>query len=214
MRSMTVIYYTSNKEDKGFEKKVIETLVKNSCGLPIISVSQEPINLGKNISVGIVGASVLNAWRQLQIGALEAKTDFVCTAESDTLYPEEYFKFIPTSRDKFFIPNKCYVIFKGKRKTKSFFRKPKASEGMIIVGRDFLLKRLGQMFNGLPEWSSEKEHPKLYQNDEVEEFELDVPVVQFKTNRNMHGKVPIMRRSSLRELPVWGDCLNLIEAYQ
>ena len=76
----TVIYYTSNREHRRFERKIIDSLVKQSDGLDIISVSQKPISLGKNICVGNVGQSVFNAWRQLQIGVREAKTEFEAVA--------------------------------------------------------------------------------------------------------------------------------------
>jgi hypothetical protein len=45
---VTILYYTSNREDESFEKKIQENILKQT-DLPIISVSQKPINFGKNI---------------------------------------------------------------------------------------------------------------------------------------------------------------------
>ena len=96
---LTVIYYTNNLEKPEFEGRIQKTLKEStdSLGVPIISVSQKPIDFGKNICVGGVGASSQNAFRQLQIGAMEAKTRFVCPAEADFLHPREYFEFVPPS---------------------------------------------------------------------------------------------------------------------
>jgi hypothetical protein len=50
----TILYYTSNHEDEIFESNIIK-LLKKMCGdLPIISISQKPIELGENICVGNV----------------------------------------------------------------------------------------------------------------------------------------------------------------
>ncbi len=92
---LTIIYYTSNKEKPDFEEKVRAELLRVCGDLPIISVSQKPIDFGKNICVGNVGASGFNMFRQVLIGCREAKTLFVISAEADCLYPPEYFKFIP-----------------------------------------------------------------------------------------------------------------------
>lgn len=73
---LTVLYYTSNHKQPEFERKIIENL-KETCGdLPIVSVSQKPLNLGGKICVGNVGLSYLNEWRQILIGTREVKTPY------------------------------------------------------------------------------------------------------------------------------------------
>ena len=96
---LTVIYYTNNLEKPEFEGRIQRTLKETTdfLEIPIISVSQKPIDFGKNICVGEVGASSQNAFRRLQLGAIEAKTRFVCPAEADFLHPREYFEFVPPS---------------------------------------------------------------------------------------------------------------------
>ena len=64
----TIIYYTSNKEDEAFEGKTRKKLLEVCGDIPIISVSQKPIDFGKNICVGDVGACDANLYRQIQIG--------------------------------------------------------------------------------------------------------------------------------------------------
>ena len=111
---MTVIFYTSNRETKKFQSLVIENLLKSSGGFPIISVSQKPMKLGKNICVGDVGASNINTKRQILIGLKEATTHNVCMAEADFLYPLEYFQFIPETDDTVYYLDNLYVIWSNR----------------------------------------------------------------------------------------------------
>ena len=103
MADTTVIYYTSNREVESFEQEIIKNLLVAADGLPIISVSHKPISLGKNICVGDVGISNHNIRRQTQIGAMEASTKYIALAESDCLYPKEYFRSIPPRKDKLYL---------------------------------------------------------------------------------------------------------------
>ena len=48
---VAIIYYTSSREDPKFEKMVQDNILSVT-DLPIISVSQKPIDFGKNICVG------------------------------------------------------------------------------------------------------------------------------------------------------------------
>lgn len=64
MIDATVLYYTSNREGENFEGRVREIILKNKGNLPLISVSQKPIDFGKNIVVGDHGASGFNMFRQ------------------------------------------------------------------------------------------------------------------------------------------------------
>ena len=52
MVKITVLYYTSNREGENFEIKVREIILENKGDLPLISVSQKPIDFGKNRAKG------------------------------------------------------------------------------------------------------------------------------------------------------------------
>src|SRR3990167_9323101 len=98
----TIVYYTSNREDEAFEKKIRDNLLKVCGDIPIISVSHKPIDLGINICVGVQETCNYNLFRQIQTGCKLATTPFIISAEADCLYPPDYFQFIPPE------PNKCY----------------------------------------------------------------------------------------------------------
>jgi hypothetical protein len=96
--SLTVIYYTSNYlEEKNpyFLENTKKQLLMAVGDLPIVSVSQKPINLGQNICVGEIGRSHLNIYRQILAGAKAAKTNWVAMAEDDILYSFEHFNGLP-----------------------------------------------------------------------------------------------------------------------
>ena len=135
----TIIYYSSNREDPEFEKKVQETLLKNSNGLPIISVTQKPTNLGENICVGNVGASGFNMFRQVLLACKAATTEFVISAEADCLYPPDYFTFRPPRNDICYRNSNLYVMPDLRS---YFFSKKEGATHAQIVGREFYIKKL------------------------------------------------------------------------
>ena len=80
----TIIYYTSNREKESFENVIIDELkkvAKEVGDIPIVSVSQKPIDLGKNICIGDVGANDINLMKQILLGCEAATTPYVFMAE-------------------------------------------------------------------------------------------------------------------------------------
>lgn len=207
MNRTTVIYYTSNREDPAFETRVRQNLLKVSGGLPIISVSQKPIKLGKNICVGDVGASGFNMFRQVQIACETAATPFVISAEADCLYPPDYFEFIPPRLDACYRNSNLYVM--PDRRDFFFYKKEGATHAQI-VGREFYLKVLKKLFKGAPKWNTEeKNFPKERWGkadvfDEILYWQTKNPVFQIKTHKGMRyythsDRIPIP------SLPYWGE---------
>lgn len=202
----TIIYYTSNKEDPEFERKIQENLLSVCGDIPIISISQKPINLGRNICVGDVGVSGFNMFRQVQIGLKEAKTDFVISAEADCLYPPDYFTYTPDRLDLCYRDTNLYVM--GDHRD-YFWRKKEGATHAQIVGREFYLSKLDYLFSGAPEWSvEEKNFPKErwhYEDvfKDIELYRTINPVIQIKTHRGMRYFTH-SDRTPIYELPYWG----------
>lgn len=202
----TIIYYTSNREDPGFEKRVQENLIKVSKGLPIISVSHKPIDLGKNICVGDVGTSGFNMFRQVQIACEAATTPFVISAEADCLYPPDYFEFIPPRLDIPYRDSHLYVMPDARD---YFFYKKEGATHAQIVGREFYLRRLKELFDGAPKWSpEEKNFPKERLGkadifDKIAYWKTENPVFQIKTHLGMRYYTH-SDRTPIPEIPYWG----------
>lgn len=210
---VTILYYSSNKEKPEFEQRIIDNLRKTCGDLPIISITQKPIKLGKNICVGDVGVSGFNMFRQVQIGLLEAKTQFVISAEADCLYPPDYFTFIPERDDICYRNTNLYVM----PQHRSFFwKKPEGATHAQIVGRKFYLATLERLFAvpPSPEWSikemsfpRERSHQKqddVFWRDKIAYYETENPIVQIKTSQSMRNYTN-SDRVNRSELPYWGS---------
>jgi hypothetical protein len=94
-----IIYYTDNRCDE-----IILTAVEKqleSCGLPIVSVSLEPINFGKNI-VFDGKRSRLTMFKQILAGLENSQSDVIFFAEHDVLYHPSHFEFTPPKKDVFY----------------------------------------------------------------------------------------------------------------
>ena len=212
MGDLTCIYYTSNREDGAFEAKIRAKLLEVLGDIPLISVSQRPMDFGMNICVGDVGVSNQNAHRQFQVGALHAKTKYVCSAEADFLYPREYFDFRPERDDRAYRADNLYVIWdRGNAHHKSF------SEGATVVGRDYLIQTVEESLQGRGMWCNTlegiPETPVTFKQTGFERFHNEVPILTFKTRNGMHMKTPHSKHLRVRELPYWGDVNSLRQEY-
>lgn len=207
--SSTVVYYTSNREDEQFEQKIRDRLLATIGDMPLISVSQKPIDFGKNICVGDVGVSNQNVFRQLQIGAQEAKTDFIISAEADCLYPQEYFEFIPGSVDSCYRYSNVWIFFAWYKKQEHYVKK-RWSESAQIVGRDYLIRKIENVLQGRGMWNPELEHkgevPIMFRN--IKTWQTDVPVINIKTTEGMHKRTGVMDIYE-ESLPFWGKAEDL-----
>lgn len=215
MTKTTIIYYTSNREDPSFERSVQENILKVCGNLPIISVSQKPIDFGKNICVGDVGVSGFNMFRQIEIACLEAKTPFVTSAEADTLYPPDYFEFIPERDDACYRNSNLYVM---PDRRNFFFHKSEGATHAQIVGRKLYLSVLKKLFKGAPKWSTkEKNFPKERTKksdifDEIAYWQTKNPVFQIKTHRGMRYYTH-SDRTPIPKLPYWGEGKKVRDYY-
>ena len=191
----------------GFEKRVQENLLKVCGGLPIISVSQKPIDLGVNICVGNVGASGFNMFHQVQIACKTASTPFVISAEADCLYPPDYFKFIPPRLDACYRDSNLYVM--PDRRDYFFYKREGATHAQI-VGRKFYLQVLAKLFKGAPKWSlKELNFPKERWGkkdvfDKIHYWKTKNPVFQIKTHKGMRYYTH-SDRTPILTLPYWGQ---------
>lgn len=201
----TILYYTSNAENEVFEKKIRDNIVKQS-DLPIISVSQKPIDFGNNICVSEVGKSYFNEWRQIFIGLKEIKTKYVVFAESDFLYPKDYFEFEP--KDNITRYDNVWVIFANRRY--GGYHKKAYSEGAQICDRDYILKNYEEFFKGKPEWSMDKTKSYPLRCAPFSWFTGE-PCISFKTGNGTRCFTSTTKETT-KDL-IWGNVDKLREEY-
>src|SRR6185369_5393666 len=150
-KDLTIIFLTANLVPKNwaqFQKKV---LLKAAKGLPIITVSREPLDWGQNI-LQTEPYGVSNIYFQLLQGAKLAKTPFIGVAEDDTLYPTRHFhKFRPPPDTFAYNHNRLGIYTWGKP---TFFWKHNPSNSVLIAPRQLLIDALEERFakwpNGTP----------------------------------------------------------------
>ncbi len=210
MAKKTIIYYTSNREDEKFEALVRKGIREASKGLLIISVSQKPIKFGKNICVGDVGQTYLNAFRQCLMGCEEAKTPFVIMTESDTLYPlEGYFDFEPTDPNIIYSYDNVWVLWKNG--TNLYYKKER-THASLIYGREFLIKLMTESLAGLPTWSKTKVGFPFYKPEHhFEPIHGEIPIICIKTGDGVNRGTRVMSVQPVDTLPYWGSAKELKE---
>ena len=205
MNDKTIVYITSNGDYASLEEAVRETILTNSAGLPIVSVSQNPLEFGDNICVGDIGRSRHNIYKQLRLGLERAQSRFVVVCEADFLYPPQFFAFTPERDDTYYYPRDGYILW---RRNRSFFRK-QLDQLSGVVSRLYLLTLLdtiqaedvtleGRQFNFV-----------MTMRRIANQQEYDAgPVVTLKTDRQMHNKSPHSWMRS-RSLPIWGNASDV-----
>ena len=105
-----IIYYTDNSLNEEFAKLFRQRLVNAALGIPIVSVSQKPIDLGKNICIGEIGKSYYNLWKQVLTALMYSKADVVYIAEHDVLYDSSYFEFAPEDDNCFYYNRNLWFV--------------------------------------------------------------------------------------------------------
>lgn len=205
---LTIIYYTSNRENPIFEDYIQRHLLSVCGNIPIISVSQKPISFGDNICVGDVGANDNNLYRQIQIGCENAKTPFVACAEADCLYPPDYFRLDPITIDSIYRYNNIYIL---KRSRHEFLRK-EWCEGAQIAGREYLIDLIKEAMHGMQMWNEES-RPRMNPYREIVRqwlwYGTDIPVISIKTGRGLRANASTLSSQGIVSLPYWGSYSRL-----
>lgn len=230
---LTIIYYTANWLDTKnpyFLENTKKQLLKAIGDLPLISVSQKPMALGKNICIGDIGRSHLNIYRQILIGAKEAKTKYVAMAEDDVLYSYQHFHYKLPKKDVFLYDMNKWSIFTWTKPPIFSFRTNRKVVNSLIAPRDMLVNAMEERFKkfkGIPE----EKIPLHYWGDpgryelklgvtprETEEFYSDCPNIVF-SHPEAYGYLSRGTRKRLGdlraiELPYWGRAEDIVKLYE
>ena len=193
----TIIYCTANIEDKKFESKIIKNLLKNSGDLPIISISQKPIKLGRNIVVHEFSACYSNYLKQLLKGLLAAKTTYAIVATSDYLYPPEYFTYTPPSNYMAYQYGNVWAL--GNK-----YWKYRSSEFAQMVNREFWIKCIRKVLEGHKGWKPIEVSP-VFEIVNTYVWTSDNPALRIITpsSNNKFGSVD-RHTFPKKNLPLWG----------
>jgi len=198
--NLSIVFYTANTEKESFENKVRENISKVS-DLPIISVSQKPIDFGTNICVGDIGQSYKNAFKQCLIGCKKATTPFVVMTEDDCLYPEGYFDFQPTDLNTIYTYDNVWLMWN--RENRTHFYKHGTTCGSIILGREFYISMLK---DGMPNFFN----PELKWQTFTGE-----PLINIKTRQGVSFGTTLQKGvNPVKSFPYWGNVEDVKRNYE
>ena len=109
--NISIIFYTANRISDEMMNKNIAVLKEAAGNIPIISISQAPMNLGTNIVFESKEQCHLNIYKQLLLGAKLATTKYIGTAEDDTFYHKSHFQLRPSDENTFAYNMNKYSYF-------------------------------------------------------------------------------------------------------
>lgn len=152
----TILYLTNNVLDPVIFDKVQQQLIKAADGIPIVSVSQKPMDLGTNICVGDIGSSWMNIYFQQLEGLKIIKTKYIAIAEHDVMYVPEHFRFVPPKEDVFYYNRRHHLVEWGSNRPEiwgmySTWGRYRKALSQLICGRDVLeasIKERIELING------------------------------------------------------------------
>lgn len=210
MVDVTVLYYTANVEDERFEQRVRDIIWQNKGDLPLVSVSQKPLDFGLNICVGVHPVCYANEFRQIQIGLKEVKTQYVLTAEADTCYPPSYFRCEPQELGRYYRYDNVWVCYyKNPNDTRPKYHFKRFSDGSQLIDRDLWLNNLNNILAGKDMWGTlETKLDKVYGKTRREYTWTGDPVITFKTRNNVSSNTKT-EGIIHRRLPYWGSIMDL-----
>jgi len=159
MNDLTVLYYTANQINDTFFENTKKQLLLAADGKPIVSVSQKPIDLGKNICVGNIGVSVYSLYWQVLQAAKEADTKYVATAEDDALYAPGYFDTYRPHPGVFAYNMNKWGIYTWSEPPSFSYKLDRYVFWSLICERDLLIRALEERFDTYP---IEEEAPLKY----------------------------------------------------
>ena len=146
-QKITAIHYTANVIKNPLGQRIRDRILKCIGDMPLISISQKPMDFGYNICLGDIDQSHINIYQQMLIGALEAKTDYVAMVEDDVIYTPEHFTSYLPPLDVFAYNINNWRICTWQSENPVFFHSDRPVASQLIAPRLQLIKTLEEKFN-------------------------------------------------------------------
>lgn len=108
-----IIYYTDNILPEWLMLPLQKQLLHAAQKIPIISVSQKPVDFGENICIGELPRVYKSMCYQLVKGlqrAADNEANIIYIVEHDVIYHPSHFMFKPTARDAFFYDANAWML--------------------------------------------------------------------------------------------------------
>jgi len=212
------VYYTDNQCEERIINIVRQQLKKIK--LPIVSVSQFPIDFGdKNIVINL-NRSHLTMFKQILAGIEAIDTDIIFLTEHDVLYHPSHFDFVPAKKDVFYYNQHIYKLnFKDGQ---ALFYYSKQTSG-VVAYRDVMLKHYKKRVEVVEEHGFTRKMgfepgthkiPRGVDNYTSECYMSEIPNIDIRHRTNLTGsrfrKEQYRSQRSIKgwklvdEIPGWG----------
>ncbi len=209
----SIIYYTANLISDSFANNARNHLLEVSSGIPIISVSQKPLDFGVNFHVGNLIPSFYNVYRQILVGAIYCKTKYVVCCEDDTIYSPEHFSYEPPEGTF------SYNVSFWHLRRDVFYYTGHRVMSQCIASTELMIKTLETRFEKYPDeaspprgfgepgkWEGRLGLPEV----KIGTFMTKAPPITFRHNNSLSGVRNISERYNKRsELSHWGNAIDL-----
>jgi hypothetical protein len=226
MNDITIVYYTANFINSFSAEAIRNQLLIAKGDIPLISVSQKPINFGENICVGNIGRSQINIYRQVLIGAKAVKTKYVALCEDDCLYSPSHFTCFRPKDNEFAYNWNRWGLYTWSRPP-VFSNKHRIVLSNCIAPKDLIIETSEERFARYPDESQIPLHHfaefgkyEKWMNitrRPVVIFESPEPTVMFSHPEAL-GFAGLGTRKGLGgdrcfELPYWGTAKDVLKKY-
>jgi len=211
-----VVYYTDNS----CAERIIQ-VVRNRLNVickdwDIVSVSQYPINFGRNFVLPLE-RSVKSIYKQVVKGLQESKADIVFLCEHDVLYHSSHFDVVPPEKDVFYYDQNKWCLEEKDGKAVFYLSK---NPSFMCAYRELLLEHYTKTlayieengWTGKQGYSPPKGLPREQRVGRVETYMAEMPSIDVRSKTTWTGHK--MKREDFRnppkdwkeawEIPGWG----------
>lgn len=145
-----IVYYTDNVPPEKFLKP-IRTFLKKACkDIPIVWVSQKPIDEENNIVLTGIGRNHHSRCLQILAGVKKIDADIIYFAEHDVIYHPSHFDFVPKDNDVFWYNLNRWWLRSSDGK--ACFREAQSLSQLVAYKElieDFYIRRMAYYANGI-----------------------------------------------------------------
>jgi hypothetical protein len=221
-----VIYYTDNSCDESILTLVQKQLKKCIKDYELISVSQKPIDFGKNIVVDYPRGSI-SIFKQIYDGLLKSKADVIFLVEHDVLYHPSHFDYVPKRKDRFYYNQNRYQF--GWKTGQCVFRLTKCTSHLVAY-REYLIKYFEELLKIIEEKGYSRNKMgfapgthKYFNKYKTRVYMSEYPNVDIRHDNNwshtrwnpeeFHDKHAIREWKEVNEIPGWGKTEDILKNY-
>ena len=187
-----IIYYTDNVLKNGFSKAVRDNLKRTAGDIPIVWVSQKPIDEEPNIVLPGLNRSHKSICTQILAGIHRLQVDVIYMAEHDVLYHQSHFDFIPPKEDVFYYNTNRWWL--RTRDGLASYKSIAGSLSQLVAYRgicnDFYTKTMILYVQGIKRVTKKvKNEPGKHNVPELPDYKMELfrselPNVDIRHNRN------------------------------